>query len=316
MLLSTHEPLTCSCGSHPSLNRGLRRVASRQVSRGRFGFTLIELLVVIFIMAILIAILLPAVQQAREAARRGQCINNLAQIGLALHNYEMAHEVFPPGSINATGPIRFEPKGYHMSWIAQLLPYLDQQNLYSQIDFQVGAYDAKNKIPRRTQLPISICPSDFRSSPGFAEAPGSSYAGCHNDVETAIDRGNNGMFVLNQAVRRVAVTDGLAFTFFAGEKMLLNEELGWMSGTRTTLRNAGTKLNASVSSTRVEFPRRPNDYPAISLEYVGGFSSHHDGGANFAVGDGSVHFINQNLAQSVLQSLANRSDGEIVEDAL
>ncbi len=290
------------------ISRGVRRLC------GRCGFTLIELLVVIFIMAILIAILLPAVQQAREAARKGQCVNNLAQIGLALHNYEMAHEVFPPGTVNPTGPIRSESRGYHMSWIAQLLPYLDQQNLYSQIDFQVGAYDAKNETPRRTQLPVCICPTDFRSSRGYGDAPGSSYASCHNDVETAIDRSNNGAFVLNQAVRRVAITDGLTFTLFVGEKMLLNEELGWMSGTRTTLRNAGTKLNADVHSTRSEFSRQPQAQPAITLEHVGGFSSHHDAGAYFVLGDGSVHFINQNLDEHVFQSLTNRSDGGVVED--
>src|ERR1700693_4880192 len=108
------------------------------MKRLRPAFTLIELLVVIAIIAILVALLLPAVQQAREAARRTQCKNNLVQIGLALLNYEMAHECLPSGSVDPNRPIRNEAKGYHMSWMVQLLPYLDQSNTFQHFDFSVG----------------------------------------------------------------------------------------------------------------------------------------------------------------------------------
>ncbi len=87
--------------------------------RRRTAFTLIELLVVIAIISVLIALLLPAVQAAREAARRVQCVNNLMQLGIALHNYESSYEVLPPGSVNPTGPILNVPKGYHFSWMVQ-----------------------------------------------------------------------------------------------------------------------------------------------------------------------------------------------------
>jgi prepilin-type N-terminal cleavage/methylation domain-containing protein len=88
----------------------------------RRGFTLVELLVVIAIIGILVALLLPAVQSAREAARRVQCLNNVAQLGLAVHNFEFHFEHLPPGVVNPDGPIRSEPQGQHVSWIVQILP--------------------------------------------------------------------------------------------------------------------------------------------------------------------------------------------------
>ena len=277
------------------------------------GFTLIELLVVIAIIAILIALLLPAVQQAREAARRCQCKNNMAQIGLALHNYDQAHEVLPPGSINPTGPIRSEPQGYHMSWATQLLPFLEQQSLHSHIDFTVGAYDAKNEKARRAFLNTHLCPSDFGNSADTTQPGKSNYAGCHHEEESAIDHGNHGCFVLNHAVPFESITDGSASTLFVGEKLLTKEELGWISGTRATLRNTGVKLNHNLQAMRNQFGQA-NAPANVGPEHVGGFSSYHTGGAHFAIGDGSVRFLNENIDEKLYHNLANRSDGEIMGD--
>ncbi|HLQ45949.1 MAG TPA: DUF1559 domain-containing protein [Planctomycetaceae bacterium] len=280
------------------------------------GFTLIELLIVIAIIAILIALLLPAVQQAREAARRCQCKNNLAQIGLALHNYEQAHEVLPPGSINPTGPIRSEPQGYHMSWATQLLPFMEQQSLHAHIDFAVGAYDANNKLARRTFLSVYLCPSDFRTGNPDTEPAKANYAGCHHDEEASIDHGNHGVFVLNHAVSFESITDGSASTLFVGEKALDETELGWISGTRATLRNTGAALNHDLQRQRNQFGQPPigNAPLPAGPEHVGGFSSYHPGGAHFAIGDGSVRFLNQSINDVVYRHLANRSDGELVGD--
>ncbi len=286
-------------------------------TRRRSGFTLIELLVVIAIIAVLIALLLPAVQQAREAARRTQCKNSLCQIGLAIHNYEMAHNVLPPGSVNPAGPVRSEPIGYHMSWAVQILPYLEHQNVFRTIDFTVGAYDPKNEKARGVVISTYVCPSDFRSPTENRNIAATSFAGVQHDDEAAIDHGNHGAFVLNLAVPMDSVTDGSSSTLFVGEKAMLTDELGWISGTRATLRNAGEKINLNLTALRNQFPLHGNNSGIgvpVTTEYVGGFSSHHTGGAHFMMGDGSIRFMNQNIEQATFCRLANRSDGEPVSD--
>lgn len=121
------------------------------------GFTLIELLVVIGIIAVLIALLLPAVQQAREAARRMGCRNNLKQLGLALHNYESTYQVFPPSRINLSSPT------YQITWQVMVLPYFDQVTLYNQYNCDLNWYHVDNDKTTTAKLPIFICPSTASS---------------------------------------------------------------------------------------------------------------------------------------------------------
>ena len=296
---------------------------------GRAGFTLIELLVVIAIIAILIALLLPAVQQAREAARRTSCKTNLMQLGIALANYESAYECFPPGTVNETGPIKSEPKGYHMSWIVQILPYLEQRNAYRHLDFSAGAYDAKNAPVREHSIGSLGCPSDPSpyAYPGGVPADSgvaSSYSACHNDVEAPIDANNSGVFFLNSHVTYDAILDGASHTIFVGERALAREanpapavpvELGWISGTRWTLRNTGSSINSDRPDPYAgPAPGGQPDQQTDPLLEVGGFSSYHTGGANFLLGDGSVRFISENIDIPVFQNLGNRHDGEMVSE--
>ncbi|NOX53397.1 MAG: DUF1559 domain-containing protein [Planctomycetes bacterium] len=300
--------------SDPGTNGKSRRVRRQRNGRdnrrvSQAGFTLIELLVVIAIISLLVALLLPAVQQGREAARWTRCRNNLKQLGLALLNYEMVHGALPPGVVNPDGPIRSVPEGYHVSWTVQILPQLDLTPMFHRWDFARGVYDPANRPLARTQISVFLCPSDSASE---AARPGAivstNYAAVHNDAETPIDEDNNGVFFLNSVLSLRDIRDGATNTLLLGEKVIGPRELGWFSGTRSTLRNAGVPIN-------YETEKLSSDQWAQALAdplYVGGFSSRHAGGASFCLGDGSVRFLNESITPEVLMRLANRDDGEIV----
>lgn len=206
--------------------------------RQQTAFTLVELLVVIAIIGILVGLLLPAVQAAREAARRMSCSNNLSQLGIALHNYEMAHRTLPPGTVDVQGPIVHLPVGFHHSWIVQILPMLDEAVAYKQLDHSQSIYAKRNFPVRAYNVGTLRCPSS--PAAGYAQ---SNYAGVHDSREVPIDVTNNGVLFLNSRVRFEDISDGVTHTLFVGEKFIDPTELGWSSGTRATLRNMGSPLN-------------------------------------------------------------------------
>ncbi|MEZ6112078.1 MAG: DUF1559 domain-containing protein [Pirellulaceae bacterium] len=210
--------------------------------RAAAGLTMLELLIVVAVIGILIAMLLPAVQAARENARRHSCANNLAQLMTAVQHYETVHRVYPPGSVNNTGPIDNRALGYQMGWLVQILPYIEQQNAYERVDFTKGVYDRANAVVRAHTFDSLTCPSSWVSPNMGLEV--SHYAAVHHDVEAPIDSDNHGTFFLNSSLAYDDIADGHGTTLFLGEKIPHpTTDLGWMSGSRATLRNTGWAIN-------------------------------------------------------------------------
>jgi prepilin-type N-terminal cleavage/methylation domain-containing protein len=292
---------------HAARNRAPGIVPPRSITRSPpRGFTLIEMLVVLLILIILISLILPAVQQARESARSYQCRNHLGQIGLALQNYEAAHEMLPSGTVEPLGPIRHEEKGYHFGWAAQIVPFLERPDIYANFDFSVSVYHKNNVSALATQPEVFYCPSNPVS--------GNCYAACHHDVEAPIDVDNNGVFFLNSSIRYREIRDGLSQTLFVGEMAPAPlAAAAWAVGTRLSLRNTG-----NVPGISTIYPDLPGGINAGTpaekekgLLRVGSFSSPHTGGWQALLGDGSVRLFSHSTNTSLLRRLANRDDGEL-----
>lgn len=296
-------------------------VLQNSAQRRAQGFTLIELLVVIAIIAILIALLLPAVQQAREAARRTQCKNNLCQIALAIHNYDMSFEMLSPGTVNLTDPIKNTPEGYQMGWLVQHLPMLEQTQTFRNINFIEGANGPANASIRGIQIRVMMCPSDYGfhytiDPIGVVQA--SSYAGCFGGDDVPISAKNNGLFYLNSSTRFSEIRDGATNTIMVGEKLNPRDtnDLGWISGTSATLRNTGVPINQGWDVVNYFQSRSVVVAPTTAPDEMStsGFSSQHTGGAQFALADGSVRFISENINTKVFSFLGNREDLELTGD--
>jgi prepilin-type N-terminal cleavage/methylation domain-containing protein len=298
----------------------------------RLAFTLIELLVVIAIIGILLALLLPAVQQAREAARRTQCRNNLKQVGIALHNYHDQFRLFPPSSTNDVeqGGWIANPLDRHLhSWASLLLPNLDDGNLYNSIDYNVSSLHPNNRAAASTIVPTYRCPAysgpDYSSDANYTRF-GNQYAIQNYVAMGASDVGhiygqNTGLFQPDGTIYPLSsngardVKDGLSNTILIAET---REErmMVWIDG--------GT---AAVVARRYDDTNSPTYAgPEISLNYRPYFdydnpfsewgpSSRHVGGAFHLYGDGSVHFISDNISADVYVAAATRAGSETDDDA-
>lgn len=280
------------------------------------AFTLIELLIVIAIIILLIALLLPAVQQAREAARRTQCRNNVSQLVLALQNYQLSHSVLPPGSVNATGPVKTESKGYHVSWLVQIMPQLEQQNCFAMFDFQYGVYDPQNAAQAAMGFPVLHCPSTVAPTAGITN-----YAGNQHDREAPIDVDNHGVLFLNSSIRLDDVSDGISHTVYVGE--VSGGVLPWTSGTAATLRNGSLPDWSAEAISYLNLPGSQSPLPPLldskkkpidPLLAVGGFHFNHAEAFHVGMGDGGVRVIGRSIYRDILRRLTHRADGELIEE--
>jgi len=281
------------------------RSAAPRLRHCRRAFTLVELLVVIAIIGILVGLLLPAVQAAREAARRCACSNNMVQLGLAIHNFEFAAEHLPSGVIDEAGPIRDEPIGKHLGWLVQILPHMEQNQLYRSIDQKAGIYAPVNLKSRQARVQSFLCPS-YPDIPDKDAIALTTYAASYHDSESPIDIDNNGVFYLNSRTKFSEILDGASNTIFLGEKVSATRDLGWASGTRASLRNG------SDFTTPPQIDRRNVAGGESGSLVVGGFSGFHGSGANFVFGDGSIRFLSFMMEPELMKKLTNRHDGEFL----
>jgi prepilin-type N-terminal cleavage/methylation domain-containing protein/prepilin-type processing-associated H-X9-DG protein len=315
----------------------------------RRAFTLIELLVVIAVIGVFVAMLLPAVQAAREAARRVQCTNNLKQIGIALHNYHQAIGTFPPGYLSKMDPVTFDNDGPGWGWLAYSLNQMEQLPTYNSINLVLGIEFPANQTARLNVINSFLCPSDAwrqnvftvvdaTTSATTAGAPicsvgSSNYVGSvgtgdpsslypyiidAQDGPPGRDNGN-GLFYRNRAITIAAITDGTSQTFAAGERSQNLSRASWTGA----VTNAAVPLVALQGEAGLD----PEGGGALVLSHTGEghgpnspsglahgdqYWSLHPGGANFLFADGGVRFIKEVVGFKVFQALATRAAGEVL----
>jgi prepilin-type N-terminal cleavage/methylation domain-containing protein/prepilin-type processing-associated H-X9-DG protein len=304
--------------------------------RGRAAFTLIELLVVIAIIAILIGLLVPAVQKVREAAARTQCQNNLKQIILAAHNYHDQYKHFPGNSQNEGGwDWNFQGTAKNptsWSWLARLLPFIEQSPFYKQAGVEINTF-AQSLSFLTTGMPVFFCPSDnsasISPSTNRANLQGqpmstSNYKGVSGDCwayGTYVNKSNwgdgltkgDGIFTrgnYRDPCTVFKIKDGTSNTFFCGEDIpeidahccwfYANGSIGTCAIPPNIMKNPNNGL-----------PYDPyNDWP-----YIYSFRSRHAGGLNFAFADGSVRFVSDSIVLATYRALATIDGGEAVDSS-
>ncbi|MDX2038268.1 MAG: DUF1559 domain-containing protein [Isosphaeraceae bacterium] len=256
--------------------------------RSRRAFTLIELLVVIAIIAVLIALLLPAVQAAREAARRIGCVNNLAQIGIALHGYHDSWNAFPPGAWDLR-TFR-KPKGRQVAWSALILPGLEQTPLYDSLNI-ILAYDSlENRTSAAVVLEVYLCPSSTRGEDLVDGRGACEYGGLHGERINGPNNPPKGMMLHDAPVSLAMVPDGSSNTIIVGEDTGFADGQ-WING--LNLFDQAFPINRA--------PRFEND-----------LRSNHPGGVDVLLADGSVRFLRETIHSQALAALCTRAGGEIV----
>ena len=276
-------------------------------SADRTAFTLVEVMVVVGIIGILVGLLLPAVNSAREAARRSQCQNNLMQLGVALHSYDSVHETLPPGSVSELDPVLDLPRGYGFGWMAQILPYLEQANVFNHFNFQVGLYQPPNATTR-TNL-VRRLPLPFRRRSGAGHGPGGDdelRGGASR--RRGADRLGQPRGPVPQQSRAIRGRDRRDVA-----DALRGGEAARRAGARLGVGHPRQPAKRRDAGGRGSRRRRCGPVIAADPFFVGGFASAHPGLVSFLVGDGSVRYMKTTIAPRVMQRLTHRADGEPID---
>lgn len=276
----------------------------------RSGFTLIELLVVITIIAILIALLLPAVQAVRSTAYRMQCSNNFRNLGLAILQYEATAKVFPPAFVRETNPTR------EHNFVPFILPYIEQGPLYDKYDFNVKWNDAKNKTAIDTHLPVMVCPTtpvDRKFMADYAVNVIITAELYKPLVQSGVmdDRTSwDGILQEDKGMPIASVRDGLSNT------LLLHEDAG-----RPEFWEGSTKRTGSASGGRwADVEAYYHHHERCKGNQMFNCSNHnetysfHPGGANFVLGDASVHYLSENIDPNAWAALFTARGGDVLKE--
>jgi prepilin-type N-terminal cleavage/methylation domain-containing protein/prepilin-type processing-associated H-X9-DG protein len=261
------------------------------------AFSLVELLVVITIIGVLLALLLPAVQAAREAARKISCSNNFRQIGIGLQHYHEVHGLFPPGGIEVRTVINPETHkvygktGRQFGWSALLLPFVEQQSVYDRIDFNKKFDDTANDKPAAALLSVYICPS-VPDGNVLCDGRGPSYyGGIQGERITTSVNATSGVMLYTRSICIAEIIDGAANTLIVSEDSVPAADFGqWING------NNVYDVSCAV-----------NHAPALEND----IKSYHPGGANGAFCDGSVRFLTESMDINVLAAICTRDGREL-----
>tara|TARA_Y100000385_G_scaffold290195_1_gene362362 strand:- start:1850 stop:2728 length:879 start_codon:yes stop_codon:yes gene_type:complete len=279
------------------------------------AFTLIELLVVIAIIGVLVGLLLPAVQQAREAARRTSCVNNMKQLALAIHNYKDAQKVIPPGWQKPADLTNFGYRNF-WGWGTFILPFTEQTALYDQINFghQWLIDSGVNKGISATQLAGRCCPSDTmglintkRNNNGKSNYLGSFGNKVINNTQYTTST-NRGVFTENSKLRFRDITDGVSQTIMLGER--IGDRGNYKAGLWVGVRSLGNGPECTVgrgpgSATNIINTINGSNAWTLSV-------SNHPGGANVAKVDGSVAFLTNSINVTAYRYMIQIDDGQVI----
>lgn len=294
----------------------------------RNGFTLIELLVVIAIIAVLVGLLVPAVQKVREAANRMSCTNNLKQIGLALHNHNDTFGSFPAGYMDFQSQVANPANlGPGWGWGSRILPFLEQDNLYRAIRFDKSVADPLNASIRAQVVKTFLCPSDNHSQAFMTDGNGvnvgpSNYVGMFgsSEMEEYPGRGE-GCFFRNSRIRIADLADGSSNTLMIGERssrLCKSTWTGFVLGAVTfpvgEPDDAEQPYPLILGHTGVMDPEDPPHTPNGLKLHAEDFSSNHTGGVNFLQGDGAVRMIRNSIRPAAWVALGTRAGGEVIQE--